>query len=114
MNRVKSVYIALTLSLVSSVCLLSGSADAKKTTLTVYDRQVALTKEIAKGEQSKELTAKEATDLRSKLADIEKRKTKMETKNGGKLSYEDTNKIEKDLNDVSLKIQKKKLEKRVQ
>ena len=85
---------------------------AKK--MTVYDRQVALKKEIDAGEKSKELTLKEASKLREKLESINEKKEKMLAKNGGKLSYKDEEKMEKWLNGVSIDIQKKRLAKRVQ
>ncbi|MBL8085565.1 MAG: hypothetical protein JNN26_23265 [Candidatus Obscuribacter sp.] len=81
--------------------------------MTVYDRQVALKKEIDAGEKSKELTLKEASKLREKLESINEKKEKMLAKNGGKLSYKDEEKMEKWLNGVSIDIQKKRLAKRV-
>ncbi len=87
-------------------------AQAKK--MTVYDRQVALKKEIDAGEKCKELTLKEACKLREKLDSINEKKEKMLAKNGGKLSYKDEEKMEKWLNGVSIDIQKKRLAKRVQ
>ncbi|MDZ4837184.1 MAG: hypothetical protein SGJ27_25645 [Candidatus Melainabacteria bacterium] len=88
-----------------------SSADAKK--YTIYQRQVALKARIAKAERSKELTFKEAKNYREDLADIQEDKEKMISKNNGKLSYEDENRLEKKLNSISASIMKKKLEKRV-
>ena len=48
------------------------------------------------------------------MNDIASKITKMKSKNGSKLSYADEGKIEKDLNDVSLKIKKLELKKRVE
>lgn len=107
----------LTLSLFGAGLAISSinfcaPVQAKK--MTVYDRQVALKKEIDAGEKSKELTLKEAVKLREKLESINEKKEKMLAKNGGKLSYKDEEKMEKWLNGVSIDIQKKRLAKRVQ
>ena len=107
----------LTLSLCGAGLAISSiyscaPVQAKK--MTVYDRQVALKKEIDAGEKSKELTLKEASKLREKLESINEKKEKMLAKNGGKLSYKDEEKMEKWLNGVSIDIQKKRLAKRVQ
>lgn len=88
------------------------SVDAKK--YTIYQRQAALNKRVSAAERAKELTFKEARNFREDLADIEKDKRKMITKNNGKLSYADEDKLEKRLNKVSVGIQNKKLEKRIQ
>lgn len=86
-------------------------ADAKK--WTVYDRQITLGARIERAEQAKELTFKEASDLREDLSDIQRDKGKMMLKNNGRLSYEDEHKLEERLNKVSTEIHRKKLEKRV-
>lgn len=101
----------LTALVCAAVMLGAAGASAK---MTVYDRQVALKAEIDKAEKTKELTEKEATRFRERLDDINARKEKMLSKNGNKLSYKDTTKIEKSLNSVSVDLQKKRLEKRVQ
>lgn len=89
-----------------------SSADAKK--YTIYQRQIALKARINKAERAKELTFKEAQHFKDDLADIQEDKEKMISKNNGKLSYEDENKLEKKLNRISTSIQKHKLEKRVE
>lgn len=109
-----SVLLALSLfgaGLAISSVSFCAPGQAKK--MTVYDRQVALKKEIDAGEKSKELTLKEASKLREKLESINEKKEKMLAKNGGKLSYKDEEKMEKWLNGVSIDIQKKRLAKRV-
>lgn len=88
------------------------TVEAKK--YTVYQRQAALNKRINAAERAKELTFKEARSFRNDLANIEEDKCKMITKNNGKLSYADEDKLEKRLNKVSVGIQNKKLEKRIQ
>ena len=103
-----------------SICLFVGvqiagfvpSANAKK--WTIYERQVKLVKEIDAGKKSGDLTLEESTDLKAREGKISDKIEKMKNKNGGKLSYADENKIEKDLNHLSLLIQKHKLEKRVE
>jgi len=99
---------ALCLSLV----FLSSPADAKKH-WTVTERQEALTSRIVKGEKSNELTKKEADKLRSRLSDINDHIEKAKTKNGGQLSYKDQGKAEKQLNSVSIDLEKYELQKRV-
>lgn len=81
--------------------------------ITITERQEILMKKINQGEKSGELTLKEAEALRNESNKITEKQTKMKDKNGGKLSYADITKIEKELNKLSLKIQKKGLEKRV-
>lgn len=110
MNRSKLFASLLVIPAAWSFLQLPGQA-AKKWTVT--QRQEQLAKETGTGEKANELTKKEADDVRSDLADISSRIAKMKEKNGGKLSYKDEGKIEKALNDVSLKIQKLKLQKRV-
>jgi hypothetical protein len=92
--------------------LLAPAAEAKRT-YTITNRITTLTSKVNAGQKSGELTLKEADNLRDKLADVNSRISKFQAKNGGKLSYADENKIEKDLNDVSLKLSKKELAKRV-
>jgi len=84
---------------------------AKKYTIT--QRQDALLKEIESDYKANQLTLAERDSLieeRQKIVDKEK---DMKAKNGNKLSYADDRKLEKDLNTLSLKIQKKVLNKRV-
>ena len=100
--------IAALLFSISAGCF---QAEARKWTIT--QREVEEQKRINSGEKANELTKKEAADLRGDMADIASRIDKMKSKNGGKLSYKDEGKIEKSLNDVTLKMEKKKLEKRV-
>jgi len=90
---------------------LASSSQARK--WTIYERQVAEQKRINGGEHSGELTKKEADGLRDDMSDIANRISKMKDKNGGKISYSDEGKLEKNLNKVTLKIEKLRLEKRV-
>lgn len=108
--------LALVLSLFTFTGILAplpqaSAKHAKKYTIT--DRQQTLKKEIAEGEKSEELTAKEAQSLNEEEAGIEAKELKMKAKNNGSLTYADQNKIEKELNKLSVRIQKLKLDKRV-
>jgi len=102
---------ALVLAL-SLVAMIGPAVVAKK--LTIYDRQVALKVQVDKKQKENELTLKEADKLREKLEDINAKKEKMISKNGGQLAYKDEAKLEKMLNSVSVDITKKSLAKRVE
>jgi hypothetical protein len=88
-----------------------GIAAARKWTVT--ERQEALSKDIDAAFKSNQLTLKERDDLKSQHQKISDRISSMQKKNGGKLSYDDNRKLEKDLNGLSVKLQKKILDKRV-
>jgi hypothetical protein len=88
-----------------------SAAQAKH--LTVTQRQQMIVAKINSAEKSGELTKDEAISLRNDDADIVHKITVMKNKNGGKLSYANINQIEKDLNKLSVKLQKKSLAKRV-
>jgi hypothetical protein len=112
MRRVTVTALSMTF-LVGAFVLISNPADAKGKVWTITERQVEEQKRISAGEKSSELTKKEADDLRSDMESISTKIAKMKEKNGGKLSLKDQGKIEKSLNDVTLKIDKFKLAKRV-
>ena len=82
--------------------------------LTITDREVVLDKKINVAYEANQLTLQEADDLRDKMKKIKTKEEKMKDKNGGRLSYANNTSLEKSLNDVSEKLQKKVLEKRVQ
>lgn len=109
MTRYASLIVAT--SLISMATATTIMADAKK--LTVTQRQQILSSRINKAQISGGLTLKEANSLRDDLADITEDERDMKMKNGGKLSYADLTKIEKDLNGISNKIHKKQLAKRI-
>jgi hypothetical protein len=94
---------ALTLAGLLTVFLVCSplAADAKKWTVT--ERLVKISKEIDEGRIGNELTVKQVEDLKKEVADIKDRMEKMKTKNGNKLSIPDTNKVHKELNDLSVK-----------
>lgn len=88
------------------------SAEAK--TWTVDERQQELMQQINEGQKAKELTVKEAKNMRKALADLAKKKAKMKAKSKNALTKENVTDLEADLNKISVDIQKLKLEKRVQ
>jgi septal ring factor EnvC (AmiA/AmiB activator) len=101
---------AASLALLIGISTLQQPAQAR---YTINERQVRLQKEISQGVKANELTKKEADDLKSSMADIDSRIAKMKEKNAGKISIKDQKKLEKSLNDVSVKITKLRLDKRV-
>jgi len=107
-TKFKSLAIGLFTLIAQSA--LMPPAEAK---LTISQRQNILLKKINRAERANELTHKEAQGLRDKRSSIISMEARMRNKNNGKLSYADINKVEKALNGLSLKIQKKSLEKRV-
>ena len=111
MTRISKLSHLACLAIISILTTIN-CVEAKK--LTVYDRQVALKKEVDRAQSGKELTLKEADGFREKLDKVNEKKEKMIEKNGGKLSYKDEQKVEKWLNGISVDIQKKRLAKRIQ
>lgn len=103
-------YFAIGLVTLFTQSAFTPPVDAK---LTVTQRQNILLKKINRAERANELTRKEAQGLRNKRNDIVAMEARMRSKNNGRLSYADINKVEKELNSLSLKIQKKSLAKRV-
>ncbi|HEY9714390.1 MAG TPA: hypothetical protein V6C72_13045 [Chroococcales cyanobacterium] len=108
----KSAGIVL-LALCPLLVISSQTVSAKGKTLSVEDRQVQLMQQINAAQRGKQLTDKEARKLRSDLADVARDKTAMLAKGSGTLSAENTNKLESELNDVSQKLLKLQLDKRV-
>lgn len=99
-------------SLIVAITIIAmAAADAKK--MTVTQRQYILMGQVNRAEKAGELTMKEAGSLRDDLAGIRDRESRMKNNNGGKLSYADITKIEKDLNKLSNKLHKHELSKRV-
>lgn len=81
---------------------------------TISDREVALERKINSAFAANQLTVQEADDLRGKLKKIKDKEQKMKDENGGRLTYPNSTTLEKSLNSISEKLQKKQLEKRVQ
>lgn len=104
-------YLALIAALALTATATISTVEAKK--LTVTQRHDILSNRINCAQKAGNLTLKEANDLREDLADVCERQSRMKADNGGKLSYADITKIEKDLNGISNKIHKKHLAKRV-
>lgn len=103
-------YLAIGLIAACSQMILTPPADAR---YTISQRQNILLKKINRAERSGDLTHKEAVSLRNKRSDIIAMEARMRNRNNGKLSYADINKVENELNKLSLRIQKKALAKRV-
>jgi TolA-binding protein len=110
-QKVAALAIAGLISLTSITLTLPAGA-VKHYTIT--QRQEMLNKEVTAGQKANELTSKEADKLRDRLSDVTNRIEKMKANNAGKLSYKDEGKVEKDLNAISVDMQKQKLAKRVQ
>lgn len=110
MGKNKFKYLVIGLVTLVTQSLLSPSVEAK---LTITQRQNILLKKINRAERANELTHKEAQGLRDKRLSIIAMEARMRNRNNGKLSYADINKVEKELNGLSLKLQKKALAKRV-
>ncbi len=89
------------------------SSEARARRYTISQRHTALLAKINRFQRSGELTLKEANSLREENSDIYRREARMKSKNGGNLSYKDMARIENDLNDLSNKIHRKSLNKRV-
>lgn len=91
------------------------SATSKGVTWTVEMRQAKLMQEINVAQKHKELTDKEAKKLRSDLSDVARKKKKFKNENNatnGKLTAENNQELESDLNEISADIKKLQLEKR--
>lgn len=86
---------------------------AEGKTWTVDDRQAKLMQDINAGQKSGELTVKEAHGLRKMEANIARKKAKMKVKNRGRLTPENLSELEGELNEVSVELNKLRLEKRV-
>lgn len=80
---------------------------------TVNERQDQLMKDINEAQKKKDLTDKEAKNLRSDLADVARTEAKIKAKNNDKIPAGDKAKLEGMLNDVSVRIKQLSLEKRV-
>ena len=109
--KAKSFLSSMSIALVCSlgVCTLGHAK-----TWTVEDRQTQLMQDINTAQKQKQLTAKEAKKLRSDLADIARHKTELKAKSANqKLTSDDVTKLESELNDISVKIKKVQLGKRV-
>lgn len=81
---------------------------------TIWARQQELMKQVNAGQKSKELTAKEAKRLRGDLSDVARKKKSFRNDDKTPMTDEEKKAVEKKLNDVSLEINKLKLEKRVE
>jgi hypothetical protein len=114
-NRMKFRVLATATGCLLSLTILVSNCPAEAAKhYTITQRQEMLNKEVTAGLKANELTLKEANKLKDRLTDVTNHIAKMKEKNAGKLSYKDEGKVEKDLNAISVDMQKEKLEKRVQ
>lgn len=88
-----------------------ASASAEKFSIT--DRQQILSAKAERALQNRHLTLEEFNDIQEDLAKLEGRIEKMKAENGGSLSYENMESLERDLNHISVQLHKKQLAKRV-
>lgn len=111
MKNVPACFLVL---LMASTISVVPAASAKSKKWTVEERQFQLMQDINKGQKSNQLTLKEARKLRGELADIAKHKTDMKAKNNDRLTPDNQQKLEEELNDVSNRIHECELKKRVE
>ncbi len=81
---------------------------AKKWSVT--ERIDRLSKDIDEGAKANELTTKQVETLKKMAADIKERMETMKAKNSGKLSLPDTRKLHNEMNDLSVKTLRDRLE----
>jgi hypothetical protein len=101
----------LSAMLTFSGCVLAPSSSARPWTIT--DRENTLKQKIYSSYKANQLTLKERDSLLEQRDKIVAREKAMKDKNGGRLSYADASKLEKELNSLSERLQKKVLEKRL-
>jgi hypothetical protein len=77
---------------------------------TVDERQAQQMKDINLAQKSGQLTAKQSEQLRKGLANVARRKSKLEVKSGGKLSQADLASLQSSLDKMSAEIKKAKSE----
>jgi len=106
-KRKTTLAVAATLALLLACSPLLPS-EAKKWTVT--QRLEKISKEIDEGRTGNELTVKQVDDLKKEISNIKERMEGMKAKNANKLSIPDTNKIHKELNDLSVRTLKLRLD----
>ncbi|MDX2105800.1 MAG: hypothetical protein SFY67_05300 [Candidatus Melainabacteria bacterium] len=78
-------------------------------TWTVEQRQTKLMQDVNAGQKSGKLTAKQSRKLRKKLADVARKKAKMQKNGNGRVSAEDKVKLQSSIDKASSKIKEEKL-----
>ena len=106
----KQISKTLLLSLAISMAMFSLPPEAIAKKLTVTERLTKLSKQIDIGDKANELTASQTATLKKEVIDIKAKIDKLKEKNGGKLGLKDRKKIHKELNDLSVKILRNRLE----
>ena len=94
----------LFLSLAVALSMFSLPSDAAPTKWTVTKRLEKLSEQIEIGNKGNELTADQVATLKKTVIDIKARIDKMKAKNGGKLGLKDRKKVHREINDLSVKI----------
>ncbi len=98
-------------AILSMICITQGSmAIAGEGKLSTYERQTNLMKRINDAQKSKELTVKQAKDLRKDLSRVAVRKQKVRDAKAGKDQTENKSDIEERLTETSEKIDRLKRE----
>lgn len=105
--------VALIPVLIAFTALVGTGDGASAKEWTINERQDQLMKDINAAQKKKDLTDKEAKKLRGDLADVARKEAKLRGKNNKQIPVEDLAKLEKALNEVSVDIKQKALEKRV-
>ncbi|MBZ0188320.1 MAG: hypothetical protein K8F91_18870 [Candidatus Obscuribacterales bacterium] len=99
----KSTSVALVSGLIILGQLVSiGPCYAKKWTVT--ERIEKLSLQIEKGRKANELTSKQTAELKKMSLDIQTKMDKMKDKNDGKLGLPDSKKLHRQINDLSVKL----------
>jgi len=107
-------YPAIGAMLVSLLIITASNSSFAARHWTITQRQQALLAEINTARKHNQLTLKETNSLIDEQKKIVDKEQSMKDKNGGKLSQKDMTSLERSLNDLSNKLHKKVLEKRVQ
>lgn len=112
----REIIIGASILLGLGLAAMPDSAEARRhlAKYSLTDRQVSLEKKVDGAFAANQLTLKESDDLKGRLKWVKDEEQKMKDKNGGKLSYKDKTTLERSLNGISEKLQKKMLDKRVQ
>lgn len=105
-TRLFHVSLLILIAIASSTVFSGQPAHSKA--WTVEQRQAKLMQDVNAGQKSGALTVKESQQLRKRLADVARKKAKMKSKQNGKLTADNTKKLQKKIDKASTEI---KLEK---
>jgi peptidoglycan hydrolase CwlO-like protein len=102
--------IAASLLVASTLLLAAASPAAEAKKWTVTDRLEKLSAEIDEGKQSVELTDPQIESLKKQVDTIKNNMDKAKTRNNGQISVPDERKLHRQLNDLSVRVMKLRLE----